>query len=443
MSIFIRFTFCSLLFISTASFGGTVKGTVVALKTGSAHTFGWACETGNNSSIKLKVYAGGGPSKGEEFYSRVANIKSESAVAKACSASGTNYRYNFNIPKAIMREYGGQRLYVEGIVGGNRRVIGSRSIPTLPNTPPEINNIFNKSVLEGESFSFTPKANDADGDKLSFSISNKPSWASFSSSTGRLYGKPSKKDVRKYKNIKISVSDGKASDSDSFSIDVEAQAPAPTLSFRWIPSAIFAGETTYRKWESNNADSCLDNNGNPIDLSGESKRKPQTENISRTITCKGKGGEVKKTASLTIKPMEEANLISPVDNAELQGNEVCFSWNAAGGASYYTVQISSDANFNELSKRWVEKDLSGTSSCWSANFIANPTAGVTHEHLPTGTYFWRVKALTDKTTRTHKATFSPYRTLVILPSNNRRVIYIHTDVLGSPVAETDENGYQN
>jgi hypothetical protein len=53
-----------------------------------------------------------------------------------------------------------------------------------------------------------PTAWDADGDALTFSIENKPAWASFSSGTGKLSGQPTLGDVGVYQNIRISVSDG-------------------------------------------------------------------------------------------------------------------------------------------------------------------------------------------------------------------------------------------
>src|SRR5690606_18051920 len=72
---------------------------------------------------------------------------------------------------------------------------------------------------------------DADGDKLTFSISNRPSWASFDSATGRLSGTPGAADVRTYSNIVISVSDGEASAAlPGFSIVVQAVNSPPTIS---------------------------------------------------------------------------------------------------------------------------------------------------------------------------------------------------------------------
>lgn len=71
----------------------------------------------------------------------------------------------------------------------------------------------------GRAYSFTPNANDADGDALAFSIQNRPAWASFNSSTGKLTGTPTQAGLSA--NVIISVSDGKATTRlAAFSIDV-------------------------------------------------------------------------------------------------------------------------------------------------------------------------------------------------------------------------------
>ncbi|HEX6994426.1 MAG TPA: putative Ig domain-containing protein [Gammaproteobacteria bacterium] len=99
--------------------------------------------------------------------------------------------------------------------------------PTISGTPPT-------SATVGSAYSFTPSASDADGDTLTFSIANAPSWASFSTSTGRLQGTPGADDVGTYGNIRITVSDGTASASlAAFSITVTGTEPEnrpPTIS---------------------------------------------------------------------------------------------------------------------------------------------------------------------------------------------------------------------
>src|SRR5690606_35966569 len=69
------------------------------------------------------------------------------------------------------------------------------------NRPPTISGSPARTVQATQSYSFTPSASDPDGDTLRFSIRNRPSWASFSTSTGRLSGTPSASHVGTYANI--------------------------------------------------------------------------------------------------------------------------------------------------------------------------------------------------------------------------------------------------
>ena len=80
----------------------------------------------------------------------------------------------------------------------------SNNAPTISGTP-------STTVQAGSAYAFTPSSSDADGDPLSFSVSNKPAWATFSTSTGALSGTPNAQQAGTYTNIVISVSDGKAS----------------------------------------------------------------------------------------------------------------------------------------------------------------------------------------------------------------------------------------
>jgi hypothetical protein len=91
------------------------------------------------------------------------------------------------------------------------------------NAAPQISGTPAAAINEGQAYAFTPTASDADGDSLTFAISNQPSWASFDAATGRLSGTPGAGDVGVYSNIVISVSDGEASASlPAFSITVNA-----------------------------------------------------------------------------------------------------------------------------------------------------------------------------------------------------------------------------
>jgi hypothetical protein len=57
-------------------------------------------------------------------------------------------------------------------------------------------------------YSFQPVARDADGDRLTFKIQGQPSWATFSTSTGRLEGTPPTGSNGTFTGIQITVSDG-------------------------------------------------------------------------------------------------------------------------------------------------------------------------------------------------------------------------------------------
>jgi len=108
------------------------------------------------------------------------------------------------------------------------QAVVTNSAPTISGNPA-------KAVTEGTQYSFTPDAGDPDGDSLSFSIANKPSWAAFDTGTGRLSGTPQAGDVGSYADIVISVSDGQASASlGAFSITVEAIAMG-SVTLSWSP----------------------------------------------------------------------------------------------------------------------------------------------------------------------------------------------------------------
>lgn len=105
------------------------------------------------------------------------------------------------------------------------------------NSPPKISGTPPTSVVAGTAYSFTPTASDANGDKLTFTIANKPSWATFSTSTGRLYGTPSASAVGTYANVAIGVSDGKATASlPAHSIAVVQSGSANgSVTLSWAP----------------------------------------------------------------------------------------------------------------------------------------------------------------------------------------------------------------
>ncbi len=113
------------------------------------------------------------------------------------------------------------------------------SPPPAPpgNSAPQISGTPATSVVAGALYSFQPSASDANGDKLTFSVKNAPSWASFSATSGKLSGTPTTANVGTTSNIMISVTDGKASASLApFALTVgSASTTTGSVSLSWTP----------------------------------------------------------------------------------------------------------------------------------------------------------------------------------------------------------------
>jgi hypothetical protein len=102
--------------------------------------------------------------------------------------------------------------------------------PAISGTPRTI-------VGSGERYSFKPSVTDPDSTVFRFEISGKPAWAKFDVLTGRLYGTPELGDVGVYRDIVISVSDGKANASlQAFSIEVvDSRSATGSETLKWTP----------------------------------------------------------------------------------------------------------------------------------------------------------------------------------------------------------------
>lgn len=104
----------------------------------------------------------------------------------------------------------------------------SNATPTVSGSP-------GATAVVGQAYSFQPAAADADGDPLTFTVANLPSWASFNAETGRITGTPTAAQVGAYQNITITVSDGAANAQlGPFAINVtEVSGNSATLT--WTP----------------------------------------------------------------------------------------------------------------------------------------------------------------------------------------------------------------
>jgi hypothetical protein len=90
------------------------------------------------------------------------------------------------------------------------------------------------TVTVGQAYLFQPTASDADGNTLTFTVQNRPAWATFNTATGRLSGTPGVANVGSYSNITIGVSDGATTSRLApFSITVQAAALNNVATIRW------------------------------------------------------------------------------------------------------------------------------------------------------------------------------------------------------------------
>jgi hypothetical protein len=98
------------------------------------------------------------------------------------------------------------------------------------NRAPVISGTPSTTVTAATAYTFTPTASDADGNALTFGVQNRPTWATFNTTTGRLTGTPSTSQLGTFSNIRITVSDGTATVSlAAFAITVTQAANRPPV----------------------------------------------------------------------------------------------------------------------------------------------------------------------------------------------------------------------
>jgi len=118
--------------------------------------------------------------------------------------------------------------------GAGGEATATVSITIIPvNDPPTIAGVPSTSVAEDTAYSFAPTASDVDpGDTLTFGIANKPSWAGFNATTGKLSGTPGNGDVGTTTGIVITVTDsaGATASLPPFDLTVTNVNDPPTIS---------------------------------------------------------------------------------------------------------------------------------------------------------------------------------------------------------------------
>jgi hypothetical protein len=137
---------------------------------------------------------------------RVVVVALASAISIGCNSDNST---SGSVPAAQL---------TSGGTPSTNPTVSTNSAPTISGTPPAV-------VLVGNTYMFQPMARDADGNALTYSVKNLPSWASFDAATGLISGTPSAMQVGTYTNVQVTVTDGLASvSSEPFSIAVTQTA---------------------------------------------------------------------------------------------------------------------------------------------------------------------------------------------------------------------------
>ncbi len=118
----------------------------------------------------------------------------------------------FNITVSVSDGKGGiaTQTYVLTVVNV---VPPANNAPVITSTPLT-------SVNEGQAYSYDANATDADGDVLTYSLTQAPSWLSINSATGLITGTAPSVSVNTNYNIAITVSDGQATTTQNYVLTV-------------------------------------------------------------------------------------------------------------------------------------------------------------------------------------------------------------------------------
>jgi hypothetical protein len=141
------------------------------------------------------------------------------------------------------------------------------AVTTTTNVAPVISGSPATTVVAGTRYQFRPTASDANGDRIRFRISGKPSWGTFSRYTGEFTGIPPAGLNATFSNIVVSASDGSLTSSlPAFSIRVTSGVTnvAPTISGSPPTSVLASAAYSFRPAAS-------DANGDPLTFSIQNK----------------------------------------------------------------------------------------------------------------------------------------------------------------------------
>jgi hypothetical protein len=269
----------------------------------------------------------------------------------------------------------------------NLQVVAAPTTPP-PNRAPTITGNPATSVTAGVAYAFNPVGSDPDGNTLSYTIQNRPSWAQFSATTGRLSGTPATANVGTSARITITVSDGALSASlPSFTIQVNAPANrAPVISGSPLTSVTVSTAYSFQP-------SASDPDGNALTFSIQNR--PAWANFNTatgTLSGTPAAGDVGSHANIIITVSDGTALTSlpafAINVVQASTGNAALSWNAP-------TTHTDGSTLTGLAGFRIVYGRSATTLDQSAT-INNPSISTyTVQNLASGTWYFAVAAYTS------------------------------------------------
>ena len=259
------------------------------------------------------------------------------------------------------------------------------------NLPPTLSGTPATTVRINTTYDFRPSASDPEGRTLTFSIVNRPSWASFSGSSGRLLGYP--KSAGSWSNIVIRVSDGvNVTSLPAFSITATSTTTAnraPVISGTPVRSLNAGSAYSFRPTAS-------DPDGNALGFSIQNRPSWATFNTAT--------GQLSGTPSAS-QVGTYSNIVISVSDGQATTALAAFSISVVdvsnGGAQLSWTAPTSNSDGSALTNLAGYRISYGTSASAMTQTVQVSNPGVTAytvDNLSPGTYYFAVRAYTSNGT---------------------------------------------
>ncbi len=197
----------SFVFSVTDPYGGSVEGTAsitIAAVNDAPQTENQALATDEDTPLSI-ILTASDIDAGDTITIDITRAPAQGDLN--CTALNCTYTPNANINGSDFFSY---RAF-DGVAYSTTPGRIDISIAPLPDAP-IVTNTPSTAVSSDVLYNFIPNASDPDGDSITWVIQNKPSWATFLTGNGQLYGTPSNADAASgsnvYANIIISATGG-------------------------------------------------------------------------------------------------------------------------------------------------------------------------------------------------------------------------------------------